>query len=135
MSGARHGSTAVRSSDRVFSGSAASDFRLRDRSGWCPALVLRAAAEHGDDEALDGCLSSAALTESIRSAERAASEALHFFGGYGYALEYDVHLYLRFVKAYAVLHRDPELGRDLLESSRRQRRVATAGRTVLPGSA
>jgi alkylation response protein AidB-like acyl-CoA dehydrogenase len=76
--------------------------------------VLRAARELGARPAADRYLSAAALLSAARAAETAADDALHLFGGYGYTLEYDAHLYLRFVKAYSVLHRDASLATDLV---------------------
>ena len=46
---------------------------------------------------------------SAEAAERAATEALHFHGGYGFMLEYDVQLYFRRVKAWCLLTDDPNV--------------------------
>jgi alkylation response protein AidB-like acyl-CoA dehydrogenase len=43
-----------------------------------------------------------AFAFSSETAEAAASEALHFHGGYGFMLEYDIQLYLRKIKAVAL---------------------------------
>jgi alkylation response protein AidB-like acyl-CoA dehydrogenase len=53
-----------------------------------------------------------AVSFGAESAEQAATDALHFHGGYGFMLEYDIQLYLRRIKAYALLNGDParELG-------------------------
>jgi len=74
------------------------------------------AASHAEDENPDGFLfaSAVALLRAADAAELAAKEALQFFGGYGFTLEYDVHLYLRFVKTLVVLARDPALVDDAL---------------------
>jgi len=53
--------------------------------------------------------SAVALMSAVQAGELAAKEAMQMFGGYGYTLEYDVHLYLRYVKATAVLAKDPEV--------------------------
>lgn len=37
------------------------------------------------------------------AAELTAREGMQFFGGYGYSIEYDIHLYLRTIKAWRVL--------------------------------
>ena len=58
--------------------------------------------------------SAVALLRAAEAGELAAKEALQFFGGYGFTLEYDVHLYLRFAKALAVLAQDPSLVDDAL---------------------
>jgi alkylation response protein AidB-like acyl-CoA dehydrogenase len=36
------------------------------------------------------------------SAESAVDEVLHFHGGYGFTLEYDIQLYFRRIKAWAL---------------------------------
>jgi alkylation response protein AidB-like acyl-CoA dehydrogenase len=41
---------------------------------------------------------------AAETAELAATEALHFHGGYGFMLEYDIQLYLRRIKAVALLN-------------------------------
>jgi acyl-CoA dehydrogenase len=95
--------------------------RLADRHTALEAaelLTLRAAshAEDDDDAATDRFVfaSAVALLRAADAAELAAKEALQFFGGYGFTLEYDVHLYLRFAKTLAVLARDPGLADDAL---------------------
>ena len=91
--------------------------RLADRAtelAGAELTLLRAARELGGRSRTDRYLSAAALAEAARSAEAATRDALQFFGGYGYTLEYDIHLYLRFVKAYSVLHRDDALPGDLV---------------------
>jgi alkylation response protein AidB-like acyl-CoA dehydrogenase len=57
--------------------------------------------------------SAVTLVAAAEGAESAAKEALQLFGGYGYTLEYDIHLYLRFVKAYGVVTRDHLVARDI----------------------
>lgn len=50
---------------------------------------------------------------ATQSSARAVTRALHTFGGYGVSLEYDIQLYYRRAKAWALLAGDPhlELGR------------------------
>jgi alkylation response protein AidB-like acyl-CoA dehydrogenase len=36
-----------------------------------------------------------------------AAESLHFHGGYGYTLEYDIQLYFRRAKAWPLAYGDP----------------------------
>jgi alkylation response protein AidB-like acyl-CoA dehydrogenase len=55
-----------------------------------------------------------ALTSAAQAAELAAKEALQMFGGYGYTLEYDIHLYLRYIKSHAVLARDARVEPDMM---------------------
>lgn len=45
---------------------------------------------------------------STQSAGRATSRALHTFGGYGVSLEYDIQLYYRRGKAWALRYGDPQ---------------------------
>jgi len=41
------------------------------------------------------------------AAEQAATDGLHFHGGYGFMLEYDIQLYLRRIKGLALINGDP----------------------------
>lgn len=78
-------------------------------------LVLRAASHDADPDPNQlRYYSAIALLQSAQAAELAAKEALQFFGGYGFTLEYDIHLFLRFTKALSVLARDPRLVEDSL---------------------
>jgi alkylation response protein AidB-like acyl-CoA dehydrogenase len=54
-----------------------------------------------------------AFAFAAETAEQVADAALHFHGGYGFMLEYDIQLYFRRVKAWALLDGDgqAELGR------------------------
>jgi alkylation response protein AidB-like acyl-CoA dehydrogenase len=76
-------------------------------------LVLRAASYQDDPEALTR-FSALALLRAREASEQAAKESLQFFGGYGFVVEYDVHLYLRFVKALGVLTGDDQVVDDAL---------------------
>jgi 3-oxochol-4-en-24-oyl-CoA dehydrogenase len=53
-----------------------------------------------------------ALRYTSSTAQKIARDAVQLFGGYGVSLEYDIHLYLRFVKAWRVLSADCSLDRD-----------------------
>lgn len=44
-----------------------------------------------------------AVYAASKAAEPAATEALHFHGGYGFALEQDIQLYVRHIKAWTLL--------------------------------
>ncbi|MEW6473535.1 MAG: acyl-CoA dehydrogenase [Actinomycetota bacterium] len=70
-------------------------------------LVLRAAAYEGEVSELVGRAAMASL-QAGEAAEQTATEALQFFGGYGYTLEYDIQLFLRYAKSLAVIVRDQE---------------------------
>ena len=104
--------------DRPIASFQAIQHRLADRHTALEAaelLVLRAASHGADDELGPlGFASAVALLRAAEAAELAAKEALQFFGGYGFTLEYDVHLYLRYAKTLAVLARDPALVDDAL---------------------
>jgi len=55
-------------------------------------------------------LGSMAFLFSSEVAFRAAAESLHFHGGYGYTLEYDIQLYFRRAKAWPLAYGDPAAG-------------------------
>jgi alkylation response protein AidB-like acyl-CoA dehydrogenase len=68
------------------------------------------ALEHADELAL------MAFLYAWESALETASDSLHFHGGYGFSLEYDIQLFLRRAKAWPLVCGDPaalyaELGR------------------------
>ena len=104
--------------DRPIGAFQAIQHRLADRHTALEAaelLMLRAASHGGDDDSGPFRFASAvALLRAVEAAELAAKEALQFFGGYGFTLEYDVHLYLRYAKTLGVLARDPALVDDAL---------------------
>jgi alkylation response protein AidB-like acyl-CoA dehydrogenase len=52
-------------------------------------------------------LATMAFLFAAETAFRTASDSLHFHGGYGYALEYDIQLYFRRAKAWALAAGDP----------------------------
>jgi alkylation response protein AidB-like acyl-CoA dehydrogenase len=102
--------------DRLIGSFQAVQHRLADRRTaleGAELLVLRAASYASDPEAL-GFYSAVALIRASEAAQLAAKDALQFFGGYGFTLEYDIHLYLRYAKALAVIARDPYLTDDAL---------------------
>ena len=79
-------------------------------------LLVSEAAWAGDDGAANAAaLASMAFLFSSRTAQEAAGAALHFHGGYGFMLEYDIQLYYRRAKAWALVAGDPR---------REQRRLA-----------
>ena len=53
-------------------------------------------------------LASMAFLFASRTAQKTAGDSLHFHGGYGFTMEYDIQLYLRRAKAWALLAGDPE---------------------------
>ena len=67
-----------------------------------------------------------ALLQAADAAEMAAKESLQFHGGYGFVVEYDIHLYLRFIKALGVVARDRAIFDDALPRRLRPVRGAQA---------
>jgi alkylation response protein AidB-like acyl-CoA dehydrogenase len=70
-------------------------------------LLTRKAAWAADGESVrrhELALMASGLAAEV--AEEAATEALHFHGGYGFMLEYDIQLYLRRIKGLALLNGD-----------------------------
>ena len=63
-------------------------------------------------EGLEDASSLAAMTLPFVSqvAFKIAAESLHFHGGYGYTLEYDIQLYFRRAKAWPLAYGDPRDG-------------------------
>lgn len=106
--------------DRPIASFQAIQHRLADRHTALEAaelLVLRAASHAADPDGVTAgqrFSSAVAFLRARESGELAAKEALQFFGGYGFTLEYDIHLYLRFAKALSVLAHDPALVDDAL---------------------
>jgi alkylation response protein AidB-like acyl-CoA dehydrogenase len=54
-----------------------------------------------------GNLATMAFLFASEAAFKTASESLHFHGGYGYTLEYDIQLYFRRAKAWSLIAGDP----------------------------
>jgi alkylation response protein AidB-like acyl-CoA dehydrogenase len=79
-------------------------------------LLVSEAAWAGDDGAANAAaLASMAFLFGGRTAQEASGAALHFHGGYGFMLEYDIQLYYRRAKAWSLAAGDPR---------REQRRLA-----------
>jgi alkylation response protein AidB-like acyl-CoA dehydrogenase len=75
-------------------------------------LALEAAAALDDDADDDApALAAMAFAFCGQVAEDAAAASLHFHGGYGFMLEYDVQLYVRRAKALRLALGDPRLQR------------------------
>ena len=55
-------------------------------------------------------LASMAFLFAAETALKTAGESLHFHGGYGYTLEYDIQLYFRRAKAWSLIAGDPRDG-------------------------
>jgi alkylation response protein AidB-like acyl-CoA dehydrogenase len=70
-------------------------------------LVAYEAAWRADGMDAAGASASLAFAVAAEAAQRAAAESLHFHGGYGFMLEYDVQLYFRRVKAWTLVLGDP----------------------------
>ncbi len=66
-------------------------------------LLAREAAWAADEELARGpALASMAHLYCGETAQRSAEESLHFHGGYGFTLEYDIQLYYRRAKAWSL---------------------------------
>jgi alkylation response protein AidB-like acyl-CoA dehydrogenase len=63
------------------------------------------AADRDSDRRHELALMASGLAAEL--AEQAATDALHFHGGYGFMLEYDIQLYLRRIKGLVLLNGDP----------------------------
>jgi alkylation response protein AidB-like acyl-CoA dehydrogenase len=79
------------------------------------------AADQDSDRRHELALMASGLTAEV--CEQTATDALHFHGGYGFMLEYDIQLYLRRIKGLALLDGDParelrQLADELWEPSR-----------------
>jgi alkylation response protein AidB-like acyl-CoA dehydrogenase len=71
-------------------------------------LLVHKAAWAADEELpTAGTLATMAFLFAAETAFTTASESLHFHGGYGYTLEYDIQLYFRRAKAWPLLAGDP----------------------------
>ncbi|WP_436787694.1 acyl-CoA dehydrogenase family protein [Yinghuangia sp. YIM S10712] len=70
-------------------------------------LAYEAAWAHDENLPEAGTLATMAFLFAAESAFRTASESLHFHGGYGYTLEYDIQLYFRRAKAWPLAAGDP----------------------------
>jgi alkylation response protein AidB-like acyl-CoA dehydrogenase len=87
-------------------------------------LLARKAAWAVDEEpASAGRLASMAYLWGGEVANRVTGNSLHFHGGYGFMLEYDIQLYFRRAKLWSVIGGDPrhgyaELGRTLFGGPR-----------------
>jgi alkylation response protein AidB-like acyl-CoA dehydrogenase len=84
--------------------------RLADRAAALEAakLLVRKAAL-GEGTPWCGYLGAAGLLQAADAADAAARESLQFFGGYGFTLEYDIHLHVRFIKTLRVLACGPSV--------------------------
>jgi alkylation response protein AidB-like acyl-CoA dehydrogenase len=73
------------------------------------ARLLTHKAAWADDENLPTAagLAQSAFLFGAGTAFRTAAESLHFHGGYGYTLEYDIQLYFRRAKAWPLVAGDP----------------------------
>lgn len=65
-----------------------------------------------------GFLAEAAFLFAAETAFATASDSLHFHGGYGYTLEYDIQLYFRRAKAWPLVAGDRRAGYAALARSR-----------------
>jgi alkylation response protein AidB-like acyl-CoA dehydrogenase len=73
-------------------------------------LTYEAAWSADEELGNAAALSSMAFLFASHVAFRIAAESLHFHGGYGYTLEYDIQLYFRRAKAWPLAYGDPSDG-------------------------
>lgn len=66
-------------------------------------LTWKAAWAADEDPLQRDSLASMAFAYAAKAAEQAATESMHFHGGYGYMLEYDIQLYFRRIKAWSLV--------------------------------
>ncbi|HEY6531142.1 MAG TPA: acyl-CoA dehydrogenase family protein [Acidimicrobiales bacterium] len=64
------------------------------------------ALANGEENASE--LAAMAFLFASKTAQKTAGDSLHFHGGYGFTMEYDIQLYLRRAKAWALLAGDPD---------------------------
>jgi alkylation response protein AidB-like acyl-CoA dehydrogenase len=77
-------------------------------------LASKAAWAQDVDHPQAAELATMAFLFAAETAFRTASASLHFHGGYGYTLEYDIQLYFRRAKAWALAAGDPRRARAAL---------------------
>jgi len=70
-------------------------------------LAYEAAWATEEQHANARALASMSFLFASESAFKTAGDSLHFHGGYGYTLEYDIQLYFRRAKAWALAAGDP----------------------------
>ena len=73
-------------------------------------LAYQAAWAHDVRQPAAADLATMAFLFAAETAFKTASESLHFHGGYGYTLEYDIQLYFRRAKAWPLVAGDPRAG-------------------------
>lgn len=72
-------------------------------------LLVRRAAWSADTTTADWHReANMAFAFAAKTAQEAATSSLHFHGGYGVALEYEIHRYVRRAKGWALASGDPE---------------------------
>ena len=72
-------------------------------------LTYEAAWACDNDADPTGSRAAMAFGFAVETAQRSAAESLHFHGGYGFMLEYDIQLYYRRAKAWALVYDDPKV--------------------------
>jgi alkylation response protein AidB-like acyl-CoA dehydrogenase len=77
-------------------------------------LTYKAAWATDERRERSAAWSAMAYLFAASTAVKAAAASLHFHGGYGYTLEYDIQLYVRRAKALQLIAGDPEAGVDRL---------------------
>ncbi|WP_072801651.1 acyl-CoA dehydrogenase [Rhodococcoides yunnanense] len=88
-------------------------------------LVLEAAWSADQQRPEWTLLATMAFAQAAETAQAAASASLHYHGGYGVALEYEIHRYVRRAKGWTLAGGDPD---DLWQHIGRQYLDTQAGR-------
>jgi alkylation response protein AidB-like acyl-CoA dehydrogenase len=70
-------------------------------------LAREAAWARGEGDQDFGSLASMAFLFAVRAARQATGVSLHVHGGYGFTLEYDIQLYYRRARGWALVFDDP----------------------------
>jgi alkylation response protein AidB-like acyl-CoA dehydrogenase len=84
--------------------------RLADNATWLSGaqlLAYEAAWAHDEGSTRAETLTSMSWCFSTEVAMNVSRDSLHYHGGYGFTKEYDIQLYFRRAKAYALLWGDP----------------------------
>lgn len=72
-------------------------------------LAYEAAWAHDDEPSRAAELSAMAFAFAYESARDATYRSLHYHGGYGFMMEYDIQLYYRRARAWAAVFAEPKL--------------------------
>jgi alkylation response protein AidB-like acyl-CoA dehydrogenase len=84
---------------------------LTHKAAWAgdrSAAGIEGICDVGDNDITDfGALASMAFVFAADAAAHATDRSLHYHGGYGFSEEYDIQLYYRRARGWALVHDDP----------------------------